>query len=450
MRLQLSYLASVHNVRLHSAYKNLLHHYGKKHRSIAIMPSYKTVVFVDIPDPDNILMILQTLRCYSKRKVAIVVSPRIVDLSVPRYGPDFVTILKKVGLTKMAIPIQDEQPHEVPEEVAHWFHKDADLNDNEVKRDTMLYMRLSVLRITECLQARGINPQKYTIFWDEQSLQKMKRPDMRHAFHVHDFKYNFNQAEMKEYNRITATYRSRGWDLRKRLRRVCTRYINRISAELALDKGEEILNNMEALLVANKRAKNAALLVGGPFTELLTYLKWAPQPAIITAMAGSFKSDRNIFNGVQFNLWKDMESAKAVFEHVVEKKIRLDIIPTECAKGKGEGRSCPYVLDMSEYKDILGADSLEFRTIEQYVEDKGGVSYEAFDWVTAVAVTNCRIFRWHTVVHKPLKEGEKTINISFRLAGSQSSSISMAKDDYEYMESKRQELIEGMKKIVED
>jgi hypothetical protein len=57
---------------------------------------YQTIIFIDIPDPDNILMALQAL-LDSTGRVAIVLSPRIVDLSAARYGPDFAKIKEKVG-----------------------------------------------------------------------------------------------------------------------------------------------------------------------------------------------------------------------------------------------------------------------------------------------------------------------------------------------------------------
>src|SRR5512141_1867833 len=61
-------------------------------------PTAEHIVFVDIPDTDNVLMAFQILRVFPDEHIAIVLSPRPVDLRVHRYGAKFDDLCKKAKI----------------------------------------------------------------------------------------------------------------------------------------------------------------------------------------------------------------------------------------------------------------------------------------------------------------------------------------------------------------
>jgi hypothetical protein len=412
------------------------------------MSPYPVIVFIDVPDPDNLLMVLDVITNHPHDTVAIVLSPRIVDLSVPRYGQEFAAIRDAVGLEKMAIPIESDDAMTVPDHLQHWFYKDANLSDPEVMQDTDVYMRTSSLRIAEILQKYGVLRTRYTIFWDERRLQTTKRPDMRHAFHVHDFSYNFNNEEMESYKQAIAQFRTRSLQLRVSLRRVIHTYMTRQVGELALMCTDDKLNRFEKLVEANKDLQNAKLIIGGPFTEALAYLKGTKTPDVIVVMAFSIRMDRNIFQNLQFNLWKDMQSAKGFVRFVQEKEIRLDIVPTEVCKGT-EKHTCPFELRLDDYDTILGEHSLLYHALKQYKQDTDGrKKYPAFDWIAAIAATNPSIFQWRLVTLR-MKSFRGVENIYVEeVDEDEGSTIRMAWDDYVFMRGQRKALKKRMCKTA--
>jgi hypothetical protein len=413
------------------------------------MSSYKIVVFIDIPDPDNILMLLDVLNAHPQEQIAVALSPRIVDLSVPRYGEEFGSIIKEVELKKLALPIENEYPQDVSEPLQKWFYKDANLSDPEVMLDTMLYVKVSSLRIAQILQDHGVVCSRYKIFLDKAGLKAMKRPDMRHAFHVHDFMYGFDKEEMKEYKKCTDQFRDRGVNLRKGLRRIIYKYMTRQVGELALNHTDDKLTDFTELLRVNEHRKGTTLIIGGPLTEALTYLKRTPKPRQIFAMFASIRNDRNISNNIQFNFWKDMESAKKFLHMIEEHKINLYVVPTECGKGTKE-KTCPFELSLDQYKDILKRNSLLYFTIKQYKEDTDRRdTYSAFDWLAAIIATDSHLFKWYKVIlQEELKDGVENILVK-RVKDHHKSTIRMAWDNYEYMQSQKDALISRMRKTFE-
>lgn len=133
----------------------------------------EVLVFIDLPDIDNILLALDVVRSHPGEHISIVLSARIVDLSVPRYGNDFSHINKCVSLEKTALPIQSEDTREFPADVRKWFYRDADLSDPNVRRDTLLYMRVSLLRVAHIFQIYGVDPARYTFFWNRPSQDQL-------------------------------------------------------------------------------------------------------------------------------------------------------------------------------------------------------------------------------------------------------------------------------------
>jgi hypothetical protein len=412
------------------------------------MLPYPVIVFIDIPDPDNLLMVLDVIINHPNDTIAIVLSPRVVDLSVPRYGQEFETIKDAVGLANMAIPIESDDALAVPDHLQDWFYKDANTSDLEVMQDTLMYMRTSSLRIAEILQKYGVLRERYRIFWDEGRLQTAQRPDMRHAFHVHDFSYSFNNEEMKSYKQAIAHSRTRSLRLRVSLRRVIHTYMTRQVGELALTCTDDKLNKFEELVKANKDLKNARLIIGGPFTEALAYLKGTRTPDRIVAMAFSIRMDRNIFQNLQFNLWKDMQSAEEFVGFVQKRKIKLDIVPTEVCKGT-ENNACPFELRLKDYYSILGEHSLLYHALKQYKLDTDrGETYAAFDWIAAIAATKPSIFQWRSIKLRPKSyRGVRNIFVE-EVDGDEESTICMAWDDYDFMKEKRMALKSRMCKTA--
>lgn len=409
------------------------------------MPPYNIVIFIDIPDPDNILMVLDVLRRHPQEHIAIVLSPRIVDLSAPRYGDNFGAIKKQAGfeIKEMALPIESDEK-KIPEGLESWFYKDGTNADLEIRADSELYVRVSMFRLIEILQDYGLSSDRYSIFWDEQSLKTPMRPDMRHAFHVHDFTYNFNKKEMDMYKRNIENVYTRSHDLRKKLRRVIHIYMDRQRAIHVMEEVGVRLCSFEHLLKANEQLNDAFLIVGGPFTEALAYLKRTRNPKRIVAMGASLTNDRNIF-GAQFNIWKDPKAAKEFFELVSDRQIQLYMVPTECVKG-APGKPCPFELGLEEYKQILKEDSLLYRAIKQYTEDTGRDKlYPAFDWVTAIAATHLKIFRWNSVT---LDKEKGSGSIGFRNAKGTATTIRIARNDDDSMRRNREWLINLMKETA--
>jgi hypothetical protein len=410
---------------------------------------YQTIIFVDIPDPDNILMALQAL-LDSKGRVAIVLSPRIVDLSAARYGKKFAKIRRDVPFDTMALPIErGQQCPDVPTRWAKWFDPDGTLADEEIRKDTRLYVDVSAMRVTEVLRKFAPKDKEYTIFWDPHSLSEIKQPDMRHALHVHDFRFNFNKKETKQYKEVTKAHRRGGPALRTELRKICHRYIGRQREKMGLRSIDVTPIDIRDLFKANQKVEDARIVIGGPLTEALQYLKWTPDPGQITAMLGTRTRDRNTFRNVQFNLWKDLKSARDFLEIVAAKSLPMQIVPTECCKSKDDTDPCPYVLELSTYKELL-SDSLVYRMIRRWGEDASQTQcYGAFDWVTAISAKEPQIFRWVPVKHEVCMEGEQISNITFAdVQNGDLTSIQMAKADYEYMKETKHVLIREMKKVI--
>lgn len=120
---------------------------------------------------------------------------------------------------------------------------------------------------------------------------------MRHAFHVHDFKFNFNKDEMEAYDTAINDYRQRGNDLRVRLRGIMHIYVTRQTGELALESKDLEPRDVQLLIHANQNVSGVKIIIGGPFTEALQYLKGTRQvkPGRIVAMGATLKGNRNLF-----------------------------------------------------------------------------------------------------------------------------------------------------------
>ncbi|EMD86737.1 hypothetical protein COCC4DRAFT_42188 [Bipolaris maydis ATCC 48331] len=396
---------------------------------------FRTVVFVDIPDPDNILMILHAL-ALSKERVAIVLSPRILDLSAKRYDQKFSEIRKVLGFKVMFEPIAQGKEPNVCRKWKEFFQADGTLSDREVLKDTLLYMRVSKVRIKECIEEQYPEGKDYEIFWDPGSLSKIKKPDMRHAIHTADYAFNFNENEQQEYQNIANLHKAS--DRRNRLRDLCQQYIFRQTKGIHLNSSKIGPTDMKDLFEANLEVEDAILLIGGPLTEALQYIhRTNSQPKTVYAMLGTLTNDRNILGRPQFNIGKDAKSANAFLNEILKKKIEMLIVPTECCKGKDEQNPCPYVLQHNEYQDLLKRSPLLSKMVASWVKETGQeTGYHAFDWIAAAVMGRRKIFQWVPVKHKKHKKhlpGEIIIDIEFSKAD-QPSTIWMATENYTILE----------------
>ena len=407
---------------------------------------FETVVFVDIPDPDNIFMILYVL-AVSTGRVAIVLSPRILDLSVVRYGDEFSKMKKKLGFRFLFDPIT-KKPTNIPKEWEKFFEPDGTLSDSEVQHDTILYMRVSKKRVEECIEAQFQKRKEYEIFWDPKSMKNIKKPDMRHALHVADYAFNFNSKERERYERILKEHTESGPELRNALRGICKSYITRIARKTNSDPDP---TDFQCLLKANNTVEGAKLVIGGPLTEALLYVRQTEgKPSSVAAMLGTLTKDRNAA-GVQFNIGKDPESADGFLTKVKEKWISMIIVPTECCKGKDEKDPSQYALSYKQSQQLLKTNSaLSYKMVQRYMKETGHVThYSPFDWITAIADRKRDLFHgWVPVTHKPCRLGGSVTDVEFTQT-TESSPIVMAIPDAVYMGQKIQRLHEEMRRTFE-
>lgn len=409
------------------------------------MQPFETVVFVDISDPDNILMILYVLAVFTGR-VAIVISPRVVDLSVVRYGEGFTKMKDRLGLETMMEPITEgKEPADIPEEWGEFFQADSTLSDPKVFKDTALYVRVSRARIKECIEERFPEGKSYEIFWDPHSLSKTEVPDMRHAFHAADYTFNFNDEEYKKYQEYTKKYR--GSQLRKLRRKQCRRYITRVAKDTGHDSSRLEPMDVKDLFEANREVKDATLIIGGPLTEALMYIESVEmRPKDVYTMLGTLTEDRNLAGRPQFNLKKDTTSAFNFLEKIKREWIPLFAVPTEGCKGKGVDDPCPYVPESDQWQDWLGNSPVLRNVIQRWVEETGLVTdYSPFDLITAIAAKMRDIFNWTPVTHEARRSNTTITNIAFAKT-LQGSPIFMVEADYMYMNGKKPAVMDEMKR----
>ncbi|OAL56149.1 hypothetical protein IQ07DRAFT_595759 [Pyrenochaeta sp. DS3sAY3a] len=356
--------------------------------------SYRTVVFTEIPSPYNILMILYILKASPHTKLAIVLRCRAVDLSVSRDRDSFAPLYDILSLQELAFPDSTDQSRwirQVPKESRHEFLiQDSDTSDPEVQRDSFLYMKLSVLRIVRLLEDCGCKHSCYTLFWDEESLLRPMHPHMRHAAHPHDFKYGFSSDEMLQYEESLT---SSGQVLRAKLRAVCLRYIQRQIAELQLSPND-LLHSFSDLLRANKDIENVDLVVGGPFTEALKYLRYTATPKSIVA------------TGERLGLSADADSAEAFLKLAQRGPQNFKLIAPEF--GLARTSSCPFQFNLERH--ALGKHTSLYRSLQEYTAEMqraGKLCHGAINLITAVAALGPHLLQWKTA-RVQLKQDRKT------------------------------------------
>ncbi|KAF1951384.1 hypothetical protein CC80DRAFT_508999 [Byssothecium circinans] len=397
-----------------------------------VAASPKIIIFVDIPDPDNLYMIIYLLRRYQNTpldgKVCIVLSPRILDLRAPHYGPHFRKLLHHCeGIENLAFPILnqgmlEERIQDVPEEYRQWFYIDEDYAGAEsIQEDTELYMEVSILRFVYALTLQGFSTEQYQIYWDRRSLGKsatetsydqLGDPAIRHAFHVHDFRYGFNGEKKESYAGIVKEYQGHPSDeLRGRLRPLLDSHVKRMLTVLKQDEPKNFYEDFDALIEDchdSKRAANAHLFIGGPFTEAWRYIyemdgdgdapaefqtgtRRGDLPVEVTAMAWSIDNSINIFPE-QFNLYADSHSAQAIFRMIETRGTPCRIIPTDSIK------QTDYHFKWEDTVEIFGRSKYLSNLVENFDRDTGGDHKDRywcnFDGIAAVAHDMPELFDW--------------------------------------------------------
>ncbi|RYP46511.1 hypothetical protein DL768_007307 [Monosporascus sp. mg162] len=172
------------------------------------------IVCVDIPDPDNFLMVLRVLRDHHGHHVDVVLSPRPVSFAAIPYGAAFLEMSRRkedpvpmsILLGRVTLEKQSEilaHPNVKPSDKA-WFYVDEDLTNPRVKEDTKLYLEVSRFRLITFLDAHGISRSQYSLY-TELNLESAETivPGMHHSFHKPDFAFDFKYMffyDLKNYD----------------------------------------------------------------------------------------------------------------------------------------------------------------------------------------------------------------------------------------------------------
>ncbi|KAH8655706.1 hypothetical protein BX600DRAFT_526089 [Xylariales sp. PMI_506] len=408
--------------------------------------SFPIIVFVDPVDTDNILMCLQALQDFPDENIAIVLSPRPIDFRAQFYGDNFKSIAKIVGLEKAILPLEKDPlwANDLQPDIQAWFYRDLDFSNDEVKKDTELYMQLSALRFASALDKLDTPRKRYTFFLDERSIDENKiKPGVRHAIHVPDFAFDFDNNEKNKF--VHANVKT-GDVRRDSMLEVCQDYIKRLLKQFNLENSDSILHSYDDLLRANiKDNISPILLIGGPLTEAFRWI--CEHSALeIFAMGGYIHGNVNLFAN-QFNFHIDMDSAWKFLQLVLEKGISLWLLPTECAKGKPEmGIICPWELDEEELTDVFESAPVLFEQVRRFSKDTKTLSnINLFDWIAALMVKNRTLLPAKPVAPYLIYEGGKEI---LRFEQSSESCIRMFWNDFERMKTTKPDLIGAMKKTI--
>ncbi|KAJ1323079.1 nucleoside hydrolase [Microdochium nivale] len=361
-------------------------------------------VFVDVPDVDNVLCCLSVIRGNPGRRINIVLAPRPVDFAVRLYPdprPAFFPAIRetvqepdeglraRLAIRRIMTPFSSppDWAKDIPDPaVREYFYEPDQLfrddNANHVKDDTRLYMELSAYRFASFFRDRGVHHSRYRLFWDEESMRKIA-PGMRHASHVPDYTYDFDKDLYSDH--VSALQIQDAQERRGKLRTLCGKYIaaeKRKWAKFGIQKS--IVGAFDDLIAEQSKVlkKNAdvPLMVGGPFTEPLKWLKapGLPKPPRVTAMACYIEGRGNILAN-QFNVHIDMSSAWEFLALVQKEKIPTLLVPTEVVKD-ADWRITKTDLDRA----FQGHDSVR-TAVEMFTnQSKALTEVVLYDWVAAI------------------------------------------------------------------
>lgn len=415
------------------------------------------IVTVDVPDPDNFLMVLRVLKDNPKEKVSVVLSPRPVDLrAVPygdKFGPLLGDIMKKFpdesdsgkpGRTQLARLlgrvssdnrewVKRLEPHN-----QHWFYNDAGFGDQSVDEDTELYMQVSALRLIVYLEAHDIRRDQYQLYHNEKAKDSIVI-GVRHASHKPDWSWGFSDSLKSEFadalkNARESTqqpFQPLSNDLRAHLRKLLHSYIRTTSAKLLL-KPAHLFQDFQELMDFN-HAQNTRpdIYVGGPFTEAAAYSEHESVNHIV-GMGGFINGEGNIFPN-QFNFLVDMKAAQEVLQRGEHGSFDLTLVPTECIKGS------PY-----DFCDERDADGKVVRTGADVLNEKIGQASPATVDLYEQWTGNCSLFDLIAAMYVSVPELYNTRNVTsflengiIRFKEDSNGKIKMCWNDNEHMESNK-------------
>lgn len=379
------------------------------------------IVTVDIPDPDNFLMVLRVLKDNPKEKISVVLSPRPVDLRAIPYGPAF-GILKKaiedkfpndtcqrtIGrLMGRVGPDNREWVSELEEEHQQWFYNDAGFGNPTIDDDTDLYMQVSALRLITYLEANKIERNQYQLYRNEKAKDTIS-VGMRHAGHKPDWSWNFSDSLKNRYSEALEKARDPtrvpfnplSTELRHTSRKLLHSYL-KTTCETLFVKPDSIFEDFASLMKLNHDEHTRPdIYVGGPFTEAATYSSHEAVNEIV-GMGGFINGGINIFPN-QFNFLVDMKSAQDVLSRGEAGDFDLTLVPTECAKGS------PY--EFTADKDADG--NIERSALDKLGEHIGDVSPETMELYKQWASGNCSLFDLMAAMYVTVPELFSTRNVS--------------------------------------
>ncbi|RYP56238.1 hypothetical protein DL771_012025 [Monosporascus sp. 5C6A] len=401
------------------------------------------IVCVDVPDPDNFLMVLRVLRDHRDHHVDVVMSPRPVSFAAIPYGAAFLEMTHRGEEDSVPVPIvlgrvTPEKQSEIlkdPRVKASdkaWFYVDEDLTNPEVKEDTKIYLEVSRFRLITFLDGHGISRSRYSVYTDV-NLENAKAivPGMHHSFHKPDFAFDFkdmffhDSEEAAQIASLTdsdterfkamckaaikasdipqtpdgtkaAAVRSsalfeaavtktkdnpEGFMLSQK-RREDTRLLCKVYTQLKANKCPALKYGSIETLVEKYRGTNTKplLYVGGPFTQALKIVKALERPQIGPIIAMAGASHGNSnIFANQFNILIDTVSAAEILGMAQAGEIDLTLLPTECVKGTA------YMLSWTDFEQKVAPWSPH--TSDLYHQWAPNSPVNLFDLLAAMSVT---------------------------------------------------------------
>ncbi|KAH8650018.1 hypothetical protein BX600DRAFT_105157 [Xylariales sp. PMI_506] len=411
------------------------------------------VVFVDAPDPDNLLMCIQSIRD-SEDPVAVVLCPRPLDLTVKPYDDEVRTEMREkfgrehIKMTLYPLKSYPDWWEKLSPHAREFFAPDAFFSDAKEKpelfgyisEDQILYMKVTALRFACKLDEIGTPRDRYTFYWDPKAMDRVVGA-VRHAAHIPDYSYGFNDQEQERFE--VANAMPTGTKRREVLLSILNDYVSKRVKYFELSSVDEMLHNFDELLDTNhdRKGPGATLVVGGAFTDVLRYIDSGLPLGDVYAMGGFLSGQQNLFKN-QFNFNVDMQSAEEFLRWsegrmAEEHRRRLTLIPTECCKGD----RCPFQLAADEVDDIFRDAPTVHRLMLRYKADTKAANILLFDWIAALVIRNgdllpTRPYNWYL--------DDDVIRFREQADGP----VNMCINDEEYMKRTKPDLIRQMKETL--
>lgn len=419
--------------------------FAQSNQSTVANISKEILVFVDIPDPDNLLCCLSLLRGNPNAHVYIILSPRPVDFSVEPYP----LAVYKMFSTEQFITPYSKAPDWVqtisdPEIKKHFTRVDAVFDGEEIDKNTRIYMETSAYRFARFLEDRGVSRNQYDIYWDEASMEKIC-PGVRHAQHRPDYTYGYDHTydcdetskklrenQLAEHDEIMKLSdplepvksdeitdeqhdEARGqWKTalknmqnqrRNRLRKFCKKY-NEYQQAFWVKKhvSKPILSKFDALIKmfedTPRKAEDMSTVVGGPLTELYKWVvqKKKPTGPLVKMLVFIDGKDNKLPN--QFNCHVDLVSAWKFLRHAVKHQVQVLLVPTECIKSES------WKLSEKELGEIFDGHASVWQLFKKF----NNREVFLFDWITAIVARQPGILPTDKPVVPFLTEGNNIVS----------------------------------------